>query len=212
MANTPKTKKAGGTGSRVKGKARRKRKPRVKAVRTVGGRQRRRAVHATRGAPTPRGGPAAVKRTFPGLKGRDGCGAALLIVECAGAECDSVASNWEVPAALKDGGGGGAVGRATRMLAGTSRALAAVGHVQRMKLMGKLLEGPATYQALQRVTKLKAGPLYHHINQLRLAGLILPKQRDLYELTRGGRNLILGAVALGRLVRDTRRRPIPPKA
>ncbi len=211
MAITRKRKKPGRTQTSMKGKARGKHKTGKKAVRTVGG-KRRGAARPTRGTPAQRMGPSAVKRAFPGLKGRDGCAAALIIMERVGAECDSVAGNWDVPLTLKDSGGRGAVGRATRILAGTCRALAAVGHVQRMRLMGKLLEGPATYQALQRVTKLKAGPLYHHINQLRLAGLILPKQRDLYELTRGGRNLILSAVALGPLVRDTRRRPIPPKA
>jgi hypothetical protein len=76
-----------------------------------------------------------------------------------------------------------------------------------MRLMGKLLEGPATYGALQRLTKLKAGPLYHHVNQLRLGGLIRPKQRDLYELTRGGRNLILAILVAGPLINDSRRRP-----
>lgn len=86
--------------------------------------------------------------------------------------------------------------------------MAAVGHPHRGKIMLKLLDGPATYRTLQKVTRLKAGPLYHHINQLRLAGLILPKQRDLYELTRGGRNLILAAMLLGPLIRDTRRRPL----
>ncbi len=90
-------------------------------------------------------------------------------------------------------------------------ALAAVGHVQRARLMVKLLEGPATYRALQRITGAKPGPLYHHVNQLRLAGLILPKQRDLYELTRGGRNLILAAIAVGPLIKDRRRRPVPTK-
>jgi predicted transcriptional regulator len=82
-----------------------------------------------------------------------------------------------------------------------------MGHAQRVTLLVKLLEGPATYAALQKVTKSKVGPLYHHINQLRLAGLILPKQRDLYELTRAGRNLILTAIAAGPLLKDRRRRP-----
>lgn len=91
----------------------------------------------------------------------------------------------------------------------TTRALAAVGHAQRAKILAKLLEGPATYRALQSVTRLKAGPLYHHVNELRLAGLILPKQRDLYELTRGGRNAIMVACVMQKLLRDRRRRPIP---
>ena len=77
----------------------------------------------------------------------------------------------------------------------------------RARVMTKLLEGPAVYRSLQRATKLKPGPLYHHINQLRLAGLIMPKQRDLYELTRGGRNLILALMAAAPLIRDRRPRP-----
>lgn len=85
-------------------------------------------------------------------------------------------------------------------------ALAAVGHVQRAKILRKLLEGPVTYQALQKHMQLKAGPLYHHISELRLTGLMLPKQRDLYEITRGGRNLILGVMVLAPMVGDKRRR------
>jgi len=83
----------------------------------------------------------------------------------------------------------------------------ALGHGQRLKIVRKLLDGPSTYQALKRLTKLTAGPLYHHINQLRLAGLILPKERDLYAVTRAGRNLILGMMVLGPLAQDLRRRP-----
>ena len=90
--------------------------------------------------------------------------------------------------------------------------MAAAGHEVRAKIMLKLLDGPATYRSLKRVTKLEAGPLYHHINQLRIAGLILPKQRDLYELTRGGRNLILSMTVLDRAVLDRRRRPISESA
>jgi DNA-binding HxlR family transcriptional regulator len=86
-------------------------------------------------------------------------------------------------------------------------ALGALGHSQRGRILRKLLEGPATYRALQGETGLRAGPLYHHIHQLRLAGLMLPKERDLYELSRGGRNLVVVAAALEKLVRDRRRLP-----
>ncbi len=88
-----------------------------------------------------------------------------------------------------------------------SLVISASGHLQRLKLMNKLLDGPATYRALQRMTKLKPGPLYHHINQLRLAALLLPKQRDLYELTRAGRNVVLGMLVIIPLISDPRRRP-----
>jgi DNA-binding transcriptional ArsR family regulator len=90
----------------------------------------------------------------------------------------------------------------------STEAFAAIGHPQRARMLLALLAGPATYGSIQKTTKLKAGPLYHHINQLRLAGLIAPKQRDLYELTRGGRNLALLAIAAAPLIKDSRRRPL----
>jgi DNA-binding HxlR family transcriptional regulator len=155
-------------------------------------------------------------RMFPTLKKQDGCGAMLVVAERAGEESELVTKTCELGLSLKQigrgargekGGGGRTKRGGGRISARTWRALAAVGHQQRMRLMTKLLEGPATYRALQRLTKLKAGPLYHHINQLRLAGLIRPKQRDLYELTRGGRNLILAILVAGPLMNDSRRRP-----
>ncbi|MBI4717811.1 MAG: winged helix-turn-helix transcriptional regulator [Planctomycetes bacterium] len=100
--------------------------------------------------------------------------------------------------------GGGASAAAVVRVCG---AFAAAGHPQRATILRMLLDGPATYRALRRVTRAKAGPLYHHINQLRLAGLLRPKQRDLYELTRGGRNLLLVLAVAARVIRDRRRRP-----
>lgn len=85
-------------------------------------------------------------------------------------------------------------------------AFAALGNYARVVILQLLLDGPATYRALQKATGLAAGPLYHHVSQLRLAGLILPKQRDLYELTRGGRNLYMIALTLAPLTGDRRRR------
>lgn len=84
-----------------------------------------------------------------------------------------------------------------RRLAGL---LAAVSNSHRLTILTKLLEGPATYRAMQKATGLKVGPLYHHVNQLRLAGLLAPKQRDLYRLTPAGRTLVaLLAAALPHL-------------
>jgi len=87
------------------------------------------------------------------------------------------------------------------------QAICAAAHSVRVRIMVELLEGPAIYRTLKKLTKLKPGPLYHHINQLRLGGLINPKERDLYELTRGGRNLILVLAAARTLIHDKRRRP-----
>lgn len=84
--------------------------------------------------------------------------------------------------------------------------LASLGHPVRLKVLIELLSGPAVYQSLKRVTRMAPGPLYHHINQLRIAGLIRPKERNLYELTRGGRNLILVTAAAASLFKDRRSR------
>lgn len=79
----------------------------------------------------------------------------------------------------------------------------------RIRILVKLFEGPATYQSLCKTTELKAGPLYHHIGVLRTAGMVGPKLRDMYELTRGGRNLVLAALPLSKMVSDRRRRIVP---
>ena len=160
-----------------------------------------------RGAKPPSGrGGLAGKKLFAALRKGDGCGALISLAERAGESWDEASNLWERGLSVHGTAGGGKrVGG--RIAPRTCRALAAVGHTARVRLLAKMLEGPATYRTLQRQTKLKPGPLYHHINQLRLAGLILPKQRDLYELTRGGRNLILSVIVLGPLLRDGRRRP-----
>ncbi|MCP4250511.1 MAG: winged helix-turn-helix transcriptional regulator [bacterium] len=158
-----------------------------------------------------------LRKAFPNLrrKGGGGFGVLVGVVEGHGAA-------WDAAGILDDrtvGGGRGSSGggqpRPRRW--GTSKAqrarlaevMAAVGSGHRMQILVKLLEGPATYRSLQKNTRLKSGPLYHHIAQLRLAGLVGPKCRDLYELTRGGRNLVLVVLTLPRLIQDRRPRPTP---
>lgn len=72
--------------------------------------------------------------------------------------------------------------------------LAALGHPVRMRLVCLLLDGPATYEELTTTAGMRSGPLYFHIQQLRQAGLIAPRQRDRYELSRTG-------LAMGMLVK-----------
>lgn len=84
------------------------------------------------------------------------------------------------------------------------QALAALGHPMRVRILAKLLEGTMVYQAMKKLTRLQPGPLYHHINQLRLSGLVNSKERNLYELTRGGRNLILVTLAARTIIVDRR--------
>ncbi len=145
------------------------------------------------------------RTAFSALGKEDGIGVYVLVAEKMDGRWDTADSSHVLAKSLGSAGG---AGTRRRRLSGTlCRAMAAVGHPQRGRILCKLLEGPATYQSLQHLTKLKAGPLYHHVGELRMAGLMLPKQRDLYELTRAGRNVILAALALGSLVRDGRRRP-----
>lgn len=80
-----------------------------------------------------------------------------------------------------------------------ARMLAAIAHPQRLTILFRLLACEATHQTLAKATGLKAGPLYYHLRELRSAGLIGPKVRDLYVLTSSGTRLILAAVAAGRL-------------
>jgi DNA-binding transcriptional ArsR family regulator len=93
---------------------------------------------------------------------------------------------------------------APRKHAELASVLAALGSEHRLAILSGLLEGPATYRWLQNRTGLKAGPLYHHISQLRMAGLVGPKTRDVYMLTRAGRNALLAVIAMLPLLKDTR--------
>ena len=144
-------------------------------------------------------------KLFAETSRQGGCACLLVTAERVNGQWDYLQNVVDVVA--KPGGrrGRGVAGKSWER---TCETLAALGHVGRARMLLKMLEGPATYRALQKVSKLKAGPLYHHVNQLRLAGLILPKQRDLYELTRGGRNVMLVALGLTALIRDKRRRPV----
>ena len=73
-----------------------------------------------------------------------------------------------------------------------------LGSTHRIRVLMTLAGGGATYQHLVKATKLKAGPLYHHVNQLRLAGLVRPRERDLYEITpKGTRALLMAAGMAG---------------
>ncbi len=85
-----------------------------------------------------------------------------------------------------------------------ARLVQALASPHRVTLLAKLLEGPATYRALEKATGLKVGPLYHHIGQLRQASLIAPKERDLYRLTKAGRNLFAVLLTALPMLKDTR--------
>jgi len=192
-----------------------KKKTRARGAKSVGGQKKRKTAKKPGRQKVQKGtGTQEMAKWLRSGRREEGCEALVVVRERAGRVLEQVFDTCAVDTGItgsKATGGGRTTVRTRKrghVSVNVCRALAAVGHVERGRIMAKLLEGPATYRTLQRITKLKAGPLYHHINQLRLAGLMLPKQRDLYELTRGGRNLILTVMAMGGLVRDTKRRPI----
>lgn len=83
--------------------------------------------------------------------------------------------------------------------------MASMASVHRIVILHRLLQGSAGYKELQRASKLKAGPLYHHVASLRLAGLIGPKARDTYELTELGVRLAVLTAMIPKLVRAKRK-------
>ena len=83
----------------------------------------------------------------------------------------------------------------------TAALLASMSNPHRLVILHRLLQGPATYAQLQSTCKLKAGPLYHHISSLRLAGLVGPKTRNCYELSEVGLRLTLLSVMVPKLAR-----------
>ena len=162
------------------------------------------------GPPAKRRGDSRKTRGSSGIRGvrqskrqADGCALTVRVVERQGSSED------RADVSIVFAGGPAPGRRAAGPTGEIARILASVGHSARLRILWLLLKGPAVYRAVQRATGLQPGPLYHHINQLRLAGLIRPKQRDLYELTRGGRNVVLIATALNKLAKDVRPRSVP---
>ena len=77
---------------------------------------------------------------------------------------------------------------------------AGLGHRARLEIVAALLHGAATYRELVELTGAKPGPLYHHLSQLRLAGLLQASARDRYVLTETGKKAGLTCLALGKLI------------
>ena len=106
---------------------------------------------------------------------------------------------------------GSAARAAKRLLRGIdtgelATSFSSLGHPQRLAILHRLLEGPASYQQVQQSTKLKAGPLYHHVSALRLAGLVAPKARNVYTLTEPGRRLTALSALVPKLLKAKRKK------
>jgi hypothetical protein len=182
----------------------------------AGARRRRRVRRANGRNNSPRSAASVLRVPAGREKAVVGLGAFVAVVEATGGRLDGKISEVrqfvvgrqarEKPNAVMERAAK-RFGRAD--LESLSQVLAAFGSVHRLIILATLLEGPATYRSLQHRTSLKAGPLYHHINQLRLTNLVGPKSRDTYILTRAGRNVLLLVLALGPLLKGARSRPMP---
>ena len=83
---------------------------------------------------------------------------------------------------------------ATSWIQRAARTMQAAASGRRLEILAYLAGGPSSYGPLQKATGLAAGPLYFHITKLRLAGLIAPAERNVYELTGNGRMLLAAAL------------------
>lgn len=69
-----------------------------------------------------------------------------------------------------------------------ARGAAALGHVVRIRLLRRLCAlGTASYVDLCRASGQSSGPLYHHVQALKLAGFVTASERNVYRVTAVGR-------------------------
>jgi DNA-binding transcriptional ArsR family regulator len=72
-----------------------------------------------------------------------------------------------------------------------ARLFSALANPHRIAMLNAMFAGAGTYAQLAEQLGLKAGPLYHHVRELRLAGLVALQQRDLYRLTDRGKDALM---------------------
>lgn len=67
----------------------------------------------------------------------------------------------------------------------------AMANPRRVAMLKAIFTGAGSYAQLADTLGLKAGPLYHHVRELRLAGLLELARRDTYRLTQYGKYALL---------------------
>lgn len=87
---------------------------------------------------------------------------------------------------------------------GMARVFAALGSSRRLAMLGAIFDGACSYAELVGRLNMKAGPLYHHVRELRLAGLLESDARDSYRLSKRGRYAWLAACSLDALLKGVR--------
>lgn len=79
----------------------------------------------------------------------------------------------------------------TASLEAVARVCNGFGHTQRLRIARAILTGANTHLALRDAVGLSPGPLYHHIRSMERAGLVETVDRNRYDLTSVGRDLLL---------------------
>lgn len=74
---------------------------------------------------------------------------------------------------------------------GIAKLCNAMANPRRVAMLKAIFTGAGSYAQLSETLGLKAGPLYHHVRELRLAGLLKLAQRDTYRLTEYGKYALL---------------------
>lgn len=75
--------------------------------------------------------------------------------------------------------------------------LGGLAHPDRIRLAIAMMTGADTHMKLSTQTRLAAGPLYHHLRAMQLAGLVHQPSRNFYTLTERGETLLLIAACIG---------------
>ncbi len=86
-----------------------------------------------------------------------------------------------------------------------AKLLSAFAHPQRVAIIKAIFAGAGRYAELREKVGLKAGPMYHHLRELRLAGVLADGPRDVYRLTAAGSDALLVACSLESLREDDAR-------
>lgn len=74
--------------------------------------------------------------------------------------------------------------------------LGGLAHPDRIRLAIAMMTGADTHMKLSTETRLAAGPLYHHLRAMQLAGLVKQPSRNFYTLSGQGDTLLLIAACI----------------
>jgi len=145
------------------------------------------------GRPARRRQGVSVAMLFPGLRRRKrpfGAGVLIAFAECRGGRPSLRLVRRE---SFSNHAGEGLRTPLLGMVAEEELARVLAGFAQRSRVgvLRAILSGANTHAALKHRTGLAAGPLYHHLRSLERAGLVVFVERNRYDVSQLGRDLIM---------------------